>query len=162
MRIQRYMHTDQQRLEDFGNSEVVYGYHFEWLLAHGKVGMVPLPSTEAECFYNGFMVTDDTLLIFPHEERPSVRRQNKIYTTIGRTDSDEVKRLIELLKGSDVVHAYLSNGSILTFSETEPPGDLYRKSKPMPVEMDQAAVQREMELQELHKMMLKTNKTGQE
>ena len=151
--IQRCREKYRVRLQEFGPYEEAIGHHFIWLLGEGKVGMSQLPSTQAESFYGGFVVADDTLVVKPSDKRPYIRRKNKAHTTLGGSEERGVRHFIGLLEANDTLHAYLSKGEILTFSSSEPDSKWYEKAKPMPVEIDEEAVRQEGELRELLEKM---------
>jgi hypothetical protein len=142
MELLRYFRKNLKESEDFGEFEFRHSWDFEWYMGKGKIGIYPMPSTEAECFYNGFLSTEDALIIKPYV--PEISRKNNPLARIGTSDSGikNTQDIIELLIAEDSLHAYISSidkkcSNILTFSLCAPSDGLYTKAKPMPINLEE-------------------------
>ncbi len=128
----------------FGDCQRKHTYDFEWYLGK-NIGVKNNPSTEAESFVRGFLVRDDKLIITNSKKYPKIARESdKTFGRMYGTDSglEEISKLIKLLTTQKTSYAFISSehedgmcGSILTFSLSAPPSELYNSGKIMPVEI---------------------------
>jgi hypothetical protein len=157
MQIQRYLTKDKAKTEAFGEYFKENRWDFNWYIGDKKIGVTGNPSSEAECFMGGILVTDDELIITPSQKRPRIHRANRSYGVMRGTDGglEEIGELVELIRRAEVTHMYLSSvkpegyGEILTFSPTEPSKEFYKKGKMLPVSIDEDEVMEELELEQM-------------
>jgi len=154
MHIQRHLQIDADKGSYFGLHKVKIHYDFDWYLDYylrpTKIGAKANPSTEAECFYQGFLVRDDSLLIVPLKDQPKIQRRSDSLGVMRGHDAGipEIYSLIQLLQSQEVTHAYLTSKStdgqypnILTFSAQAPSSELYTPGKILPVSIDTVALE---------------------
>ena len=142
MELQRYLLKNKNNGCFFGEHFKEPKWDYDWYFAERTIGIAGNPSSEAELFIGGFLVTEDSLIIQQSEEFPKIQRSSHESARIAGADSGirQIKDLIDFIKKQETTHIYLSslnkNGNfprILTFSQQNPSKDLYKKGNPMKV-----------------------------
>ena len=157
MQIQRYLAIDKTRVDWFGEHYERHKWDFDWYIGDNKLGIIGNPSTEAEFFIGGILVADDSLIITPSQKNPRIQRANERLAVMRGEEGgiEEIYELIKLIQGKDVTHLYLSSSNpeddsrILTFSPIEPSKALYKKGKILSVKINEDALKREAELEQI-------------
>lgn len=145
MQLRRYQCKEKGKGVPFGEAESVQTYDYEWLFCDDQIGLLPRPSTEAECFYGGFLGRNNTGLIVTRTPRLCIERADNSFGRIvqgsGRAgNGEEISRLIGLLTSEGGAHACLTAqppyfAEILTFSRNAPSSERYTEVRPIPIEI---------------------------
>lgn len=167
MQIQRYLLKNKELADYFGKiTSEIHNYDFDWYFGDNKIGIIPNESGESSYFYDGILVVDDALIIYPSEAHPRIGREIAKIGSINKHDSpspDERSQLIQMIMSHDLIHLYISAdrpdgivkyGGILTFSPIKP-SELYTPGKILPVKTDKD-IQSELE-QKIQRMRERLN-----
>lgn len=147
MKIQRYLTKERENRDLFGEHEGrVSHWDFDWYLGKDKIGIEGNPSSEAESFIGGILVTDDSLIISTDEKNPYIGKVEDSTGVICSHDSPDPKerlKLAKMLAENETIHLYVSNldengyESVLTFSKEAPSKERYTQGKSLQVKLEE-------------------------
>lgn len=136
MGIDGYVLKDRKWGEYFGASEVNESDNFKWHSAPGRVGLEGKLTPEADNFLYAFLDRPEELYVVSPRSNPTIVRKSD---RGARLESDvenpeNIAKLLELLN-QQKIYVFLTSiydtgryPTILTFSTTPPPEELYRSS----------------------------------
>lgn len=120
-------------------------FDYDWLLQDGTIGILPQATSEAECFYGGFLGRSNNGLIVVRQPRLGMYRKDIPTGCIARAhgragEGGEIEKLLDILTAVEGAHAFLTQESpqararVLTFSRQAPSADTYNEVTPISIE----------------------------